>query len=99
MVDIKSNMPHSSVVNGDLLGRLKHAAKHGQVRFSRHAVERAQERNVRREDVKNAIATATNATAQEQGTALVTGGTGLDGEALSLVCVEVQEGLFVVTVF
>lgn len=54
---------------------------------------------MRREDVKNAISTATNATLQEQGTALVTGGTGLDGEALSVACVEVQEGLFVVTVF
>ncbi len=99
MVDIRSNEPHSSQVNGDLLARLKHAAKHGQIRFSRHALGRAEERNVKREDVKNAIATATDAIPQEQGKALVTGGTGLDGEVLSVVCVEVQEGLFVVTVF
>ena len=86
-------------MHGELLARIKHAAKHGQIRFSSHAVERTEERNVRREDVKRAIATATDATLQAKGPALVTGGTGLDGEPLSIACVEVQEGLFVVTVF
>lgn len=63
-----------------------------------HALDRADERNLRREDIRNALSQANDAALQDNGRWLVTGGTDLDGDAVTLVIV-LHRGVVVITLF
>jgi hypothetical protein len=82
---------------GDL-DRIKHAAKNGHLTYGRHALERAKQRSVSRADVLRAIATSTDLEGQEDRKLRLKGGVDIDGDPLEVVVVEIQSGLFVVTV-
>jgi hypothetical protein len=86
---------------GDLLERIQHAARHGQIHVSRvHGRERANERNARAQDIRAAILCATSAIDQpDQGTVRIEGGVDTDGDSLTVVVAEASYGLKVVTVF
>jgi hypothetical protein len=63
-----------------------------------HAFDQAQNRNISRRDVRNAMSVATDATLQPNGRWLLTGGIGVDGDPVTLV-VDISRGILVVTVF
>ncbi len=63
-----------------------------------HAMDRAEERNIGRKDVRNALTGATAATLQDNGRWYITGGVDLDGVTVTLV-VKVVGGILVVTLF
>jgi hypothetical protein len=63
-----------------------------------HALERANERKIGRRDLRNALSEATRAALQNNGRWLVTGGSGLDGDPVTLV-VTVYRGLVIVTLY
>ena len=75
------------------------AALPNRIRYRRHAYQRMAERGASRDDVQNALLTATDATWQAQHqTFLVSGGLDLRGD--DLVCaVDLEDDVIVVTIF
>lgn len=66
--------------------------------MSGHAMDRAEERNIGRKDVRKVLANATAATLQNNGRWAITGGEDLEGVAVTLI-VQLVNGLLVVTLF
>lgn len=75
------------------------AALPDRIRFRQHALQRMDERNADKHDVRNALLTANDAAWQSQHqTWRVTGGVDLHGD--DLVCaVDVEDDVIVVTIF
>jgi hypothetical protein len=69
----------------------------GRISYSRHARERMVERNVRAQDVRAALQSASRCTATDGGKWRA-GGKDLDGDDLDLI-VALESGVVVVTVF
>jgi hypothetical protein len=63
-----------------------------------HALQRADERQLRRKDIRKALAEATQAALQDNARWHVSGGTDLDGEPVTLV-VKLYRGLVIITLF
>jgi hypothetical protein len=80
------------------LEKIQHARRYGRVVLTRHADEEASNANVQASDIDHAIRSATRAVVQGNKVRLE-GGTGLDGEGLTVVVCEIQCGLKVITVF
>jgi DNA-binding transcriptional regulator YiaG len=71
----------------------------GPLHFRHHALDRMQERNATRGDVRSALSSASLATFQsDNGRWKVTGGTDRSGDALDMAVV-FENGLVVITVF
>jgi uncharacterized protein DUF4258 len=69
----------------EVLAECHAAGRAGIFILSDHALDRANERNIRREDIRNALSQAAAATLPDNGRWLVTGGADLDGDAVTLV--------------
>ena len=82
-----------------MLARLKHAARFGIVKLSDHAQEEAENASAQAKDIENAITTATSVIEQRGKRFRLEGGVDVDGDGLGVVVVEVQYGLYVITVF
>lgn len=63
-----------------------------------HALSQARKRNIGRLDIRNAMTEATAATLQDNSRWSVTGGTDLQGVAVTLI-VSFRQGVLIVTLF
>ena len=82
-----------------ILAECHSAGTRGRFIFGNHALDRMQERNATRGDVRSALTSATLATFQsDNGRWKITGGTDRSGDALDMAVV-FENGLVVVTVF
>ena len=84
--------------DAERLAKLQHAARHGRVVLTRHAVEEADNANVQGRDIEHAIRSATFAVVQGAKVRLE-GGTDIDGDGLIVVVREIQSGLKVITLW
>ncbi len=83
----------------EALATIQALTRAGRVFLGDHALQRMEQRNIRRRDIDRGLLTATAATHQpERDRWKVTGGEDMDGDELTLV-VEVHGLLLVVTVF
>lgn len=81
------------------LEHIRRLAIQGRVRFTRHARDRMEQRDVSDSDVVSALISATIATRQsESGAYRVEGGTDMAGDGL-IVIVAVEADLIVITMF
>lgn len=82
-----------------MLAECHSAGASGRFIFGDHALDRMQERNVTRGDVRSALTSATLATFQpDNGRWRITGGTDRSGDALDMAVV-FENGIVVITVF
>lgn len=82
----------------DVLAECHAAGASGIFMVSMHAAQRAQQRNIDRDDVRHALQGSTAAQLQGNGRWTITGGLDLGGAPVTLV-VSVFRGLVIVTLF
>jgi len=81
-----------------VLGECHAAGQTGIFLLGQHAADRARERHIDIDDIRNALRGATQATLQDNGRWYVTGGVDLDGVSVDMA-VSVQRGFVVITLF
>jgi hypothetical protein len=74
------------------------AGRTGIFLLGEHAADRARERNIGKEDIRNALGGSTSATLQDNGRWYVSGGADLEGDAVNFA-VSFERGLVIVTLF
>jgi hypothetical protein len=74
------------------------AGRTGIFLLGEHAADRAQERNLDIDDIRNALRGSTAAALQDNGRWKVSGGSDLEGEPIAFI-VQFERGLLIVTLF
>lgn len=83
-----------------VLDDVRRATRYGRILLSNHAEERCEERGVRAGDIRHALLSATSAIPGDRPDRwVISGGTDIDGDPLTLVVRLIQPGLYVVTVY
>jgi hypothetical protein len=81
-----------------VLNECDSAGRTGIFLLGEHAADRARERNISKDDIRNALMHSSSATLQENGRWYVSGGADLDGDPINFA-LSFERGLLIVTLF